>query len=200
MVQPHRHACLLAVSEEQRAEVAARFIRGGEDVVCFGREPDWLLRRLHEDGFPPVEVFIGAPSCEAVATLQSGDRLLCLFDNATLTGTRRTEVLAGHDEVLTAPALYDDGVLRITRLADGLRLAGELDISNRHAVIDVMRTGPAAIDMGSLRFVDAGGVVALYAAAHHRVRLLRTQPVPRRVVELFDPQAERLICEGADHG
>lgn len=166
----------------------------------FGPEPEWLLRRLREDGRPPVEVYVGKPSCDAIATLQSGDRLLCLFDNTKLSNARRSEVLAGHDEVVTAPSFYDDGILRITRLGDGLRLAGELDISNRHAVSDVLRVGAAVIDVSSLRFVDAGGVAALYAAAQGRLRLLRPQPVPRRVVELFDPRAERLVCVGVDRG
>lgn len=199
-MQPHRHACLLSVSEEQQAEVAAEFVLGGHEVVCFGLEPEWLLRRLREDGRPPVEVYVGKPSCDAIATLQSGDRLLCLFDNGKLSNASRSDVLAGHDEVITAPSLFDDGVLRITRLGDGLRLAGELDISNRHAMADVLRASPAVIDMASLRFVDAGGVAALYAAAHGRLRLLRPQPVPKRVIELFDPRAERLVCVGADHG
>jgi hypothetical protein len=50
--------------------------------------------------------------------------------------------------------------------------------------------------MRSLRFVDAGGVEAIYSATNGRVRLRYPQPVPRRVIQLFDPQAERLVCEG----
>ena len=119
----------------------------------------------------------------------SGERKLCLFDNRSLTGTQRAESSPGTPTRVAAPALYDDGVLRITRHGDGLRLAGELDVSNRHAVIEAMRgaSDPLTIDVASLRFIDAGGVAAMYAAAAGSVRLLHPQPVPGRVIELFDP-------------
>lgn len=200
MVTSHSHACLLAVSAEQRAEVAADFVAGDRDVVCFGFELDWLRRRLDEDGRPSVKEIERASLCGAVATLWSGDRRLCLFDNRSLTGAHRAEILAGHDGAVTAPALFDDGTLRITRYGDGLRFAGELDIANRYAMRVVREAAPDAIDVGSLRFLDAGGAVALYAATHHRVRLLRPRPIAQRVVELLDPRAERLVCEVTDHG
>jgi hypothetical protein len=125
---------------------------------------------------------------------------LCLFDNRSLTGAGRAEILAGHDMAVVAPALFDDGVLRITRYGEGLRLAGELDISNRHGLVTAMAGGPPVIDVRSLRFVDAGGVEAMYSATSGRVRLRYPQPVPRRVIQLFDPRAERLVCEGIGSG
>jgi hypothetical protein len=200
VVTPPDHACLLAVSEEQRAEVAADFVAGERDVVCFGFDLDWLRRRLAEDHRPPVEQAEHASPCGAVVTLWSTAHRLCLFDNDTLTGTRRAEVLAGHDGVVAAPALFDDGTLRITRVRDGLRFAGELDVANRHAMRVVREAAPDAIDVGSLRFLDAGGAVALYAATHQRMRLLRPRLITKRVVELLDPRAERLVCVVTDHG
>jgi hypothetical protein len=166
-----QHACLLSVSEEQRAEVAVRFTHTDEPVVCVCPESDWFLRRLREDGRGPVNVRPGPPSCDALATIRAGANTLCLYDNTTLTGAARAEILAGHDTAIAAPALFDDGVLRITRHGDGLRLAGELDISNRQGLVAAMERGADVIDVRSLRFADAGGVTAMYSAARGQVRL-----------------------------
>jgi hypothetical protein len=195
-VAPPRHACLLSVSQAQQAEVAARFSYAATDVVFLGADPEWFLSRLREDGRAPVPARPGPPSCDAVATVTARHGKLCLYDNAELTGAQRAKVLAGHDMAVSAPALFDDGVLRITRLVDGLRLAGELDVSNRHGLAAAMADGPSVIDMRSLRFVDAGGIETMYAAASGRVRLLYPQPVPTRVIRLIDPTSERLVCEG----
>jgi hypothetical protein len=184
------------VSQEQRAEVAARFCYAAPDVVFLGPEPDWFLRRLREDGHGPVTARPGPPTCGALATLLARDDTLCLYDNTSLTGARRREILTGHDAAVAAPALFDDGVLRITRHGDGLRLAGELDVSNRHGLVAAMAGGTRVIDVRSLRFVDAGGVEAMYSATSGPTRLRYPQPVPRRVIQLFDPRAERLVCEG----
>ena len=194
------HACLLSVSEEQCAEVAARFTRATERAVFLGPSPQWFLRRLMEDGRGPVLARPGPPSCGALATVCAGSARLCLYDNETLTGRQRRRVLDGHDMAVSAPAVFDDGVLRITRCGDGVRLAGELDVSNRHALVDVLSAGATAIDMRSLRFMDAGTVTAMYRAARGQVKLWYPQPVPRRVIQLFDPTAERLMCEGVGSG
>jgi hypothetical protein len=180
--------------------VAARFTRTDDHVVCLCPEPGWLLRRLREDGRGSVDVRPGPPTCGGLATLLAGTRKLCLYDNTALTGSQRARILAEHHVAVIAPALFDDGVLRITRHGDGLRLAGELDISNRHGMVAAMAQGVTAIDVRSLRFVDAGGVEAMYSAARDRVLLRYPHPVPRRVVELLDPKAERLVCEGVGSG
>jgi hypothetical protein len=199
VAQPH-HPCLLSVSAEQRAEVATRFTRTGEDAVFLGPDADLFLRRLREDGRSPVPARPGPPSCGALATVRAGHATLCLYDNATLTGPQRRAVLLGHDTAVVAPAVFDDGILRITQLDDGLRLAGELDISNRQGLLAAIAGGVEVIDIRSLRFVDAGGIAALYSAVPGRVRLRYPQPVPRRVIRLVDPHAERLVCEGAGSG
>lgn len=195
-----QHACLLSVSEEQRAEVAARFTRASDRAVFYGPSPESFLRRLREDGRGPVLARPGPPSCGALATVCVGGARLCVYDNGSLTGADRRGVLAAHEMAVSAPAVFDDGVLRITRSGDGIRLAGELDVSNRHALVAMMTEGVAAIDMRSLRFMDAGTVTAMYRAARGQVKLWYPQPVPRRVIQLFDPKAERLMCEGVGSG
>lgn len=199
VAQP-QHACLLSVSVEQRAEVAARFSRAGGDSVFVGEGADWFLRRLREDGRELVPVRPEPPSCGALATLSRGPAKLCLYDNAELCGPRRAAILRDHDLAVVAPALFDDGILRITRHGGGLRLAGELDVSNRNGLTVAMAGGVELIDVRSLRFVDAGGIAAMYSAARGRIRLWYPQPVPRRVIQLVDPQADRLVCEGMGSG
>jgi hypothetical protein len=189
------------VSQEQRAEVTARFVRTNEDVVFLGADGEWFLRRLREDGHGPIAVRPGPMRCAgALATLRSRTATLCVYDNAGLTGVQRAQALGDHETTVIAPAVFDDGTLRITLVTSGLRLAGELDISNRHALVAAMADGVEVIDMRSLRFVDAGGIAAMYSAASGRVRLLYPQPVPRRVITLVDPQARRLVCEGVGSG
>ncbi|MFL6118996.1 STAS domain-containing protein [Actinophytocola sp.] len=188
------------MSQEQRAEVAVRFARTDEDVVFLGANGEWFLRRLREDGHVPVPVRPGPSSCGALATLRSRTSTLCMYDNGALTGRQRARVLGEHGSAVVAPAAFDDGTLRITEVSNGLRLAGELDISNRHGLVAAMAADVEVIDMRSLRFVDAGGIAAMYSAASGRVRLLYPQPVPRRVIALVDPQARRLVCEGVGSG
>jgi len=199
VAQP-QHACLLSVSEEQRAEVAARFTRTTDRAVFLGPSPEWFLRRLREDGRDPVLARPGPPSCGALATVCAGAAKLCVYDNGELTGRQRGKILAQHDIAVAAPAMFDDGALRVTRCGDGMRLAGEIDVSNRHALVSAMSQGVTAIDMRSLRFMDAGTVTAMYGAAQGQVKLWYPQPVPRRVIQLYDPKAERLICEGIGSG
>lgn len=199
VAQP-QHACLLSVSEEQRAEVAARFTRTTERAVFFGPSPEWFLRRLQEDGRGPVLARPGPPSCGALATVAAGGARLCVYDNGLLTGEERRRILADHEMAVSAPGVFDDGVLRLTRSGEGIRLAGELDVSNRHALVAVIAAGVTVIDMRSLRFMDAGTVTAMYQAARGQVKLWYPQPVPRRVIQLYDPKAERLMCEGVGSG
>jgi len=183
--------------------VASAFIRAGDRVVFFGDDPDWFVRRLREDGHRRPDACSSPSPCGAEATVLSGDRKLCLYDSRSLSGTQRAAALARHVDVLVAPALFDDRLLRITRRGNTLHFAGEVDISNRHAMVDAMRCAsrePLLLDVASLRFIDAGGVSAMYSVAARGVRLLHPQPVPRKVIELFDPTAERLVCESAGRG
>jgi hypothetical protein len=193
-----RHACLLSVSQEQRAEVAARFSYAASDVVFLGPDPEWFLRRLREDGRSPIPARPGQQCGDSLARLVTNNDILCLYDNTTLTGPERAKILKRHDAAVIAPAVFDDGTLRITHHCGGLRLAGELDISNRHALIKAMAGAPTTIDMRSLRFADAGGIEAMHAATTNKIHLRHPQPLPKKVIQLFDPKAERLICESQD--
>jgi anti-anti-sigma factor len=148
---------------------------------------------------------------EEVATGRPA-RVLCLFDRRRFPEDEIEELRAMHRVEVEAPALYDDNLLRVTRIAPfRVRLAGEVDHSNRPVVSrlvdvtldDALRspTSPATIelDLSSLRFLDVAGAVALVHAAEafpesHRLALRGVRRGVLRVLERcgasFAPQLE----------
>ena len=128
-------------------------------------------------------------------------RALCLYDR-TRYPDDVIEVMRGlHDVQVESPALYDDSLLRVTRVRPfRLRLAGEVDHSNRPvlnrlvaATLDEALRGhdsPAVLelDLSSLRFLDVAGAVALVHAAEefpqsHRLALSGVRPGVQRVLD-----------------
>lgn len=128
-------------------------------------------------------------------------KVLCFYDRRRYPDTVQARLRAIHRHELTAPAMYDDGLLRITRTGLGAaRLAGEADHSN-HGMLDrlvgsvldeVLRApaGPEAVtvDVASLRFLDVAGAVALVQAAERfpsaiRLRLRAARPRVERVLD-----------------
>lgn len=128
-------------------------------------------------------------------------RLLCRFDRTHFDDEAMAAVRAVHtDELVVPPAVYDDGLLRVTRTgANGLRLAGEADHSNRtvirrlcDTVLDEsLRSGSdpvITLDLASLRFVDVSGVVGLVHTAEefpdsHRLVLRGVRPRVARALD-----------------
>ncbi|WP_219416897.1 MEDS domain-containing protein [Pseudonocardia nigra] len=97
---------------------------------------------------------------------------LCQFDAGAGAGDAHLEQLRRqHDVLVEAPALFDDGQLRITRTPGGLRLAGEADLRNRRELAAVLEEavagahGAPEVDIASLRFVDAACLRLLASAA-----------------------------------
>ncbi len=121
-------------------------------------------------------------------------RVLCFYDRHRFTDGVIERMRALHRIEIEAPALYDDGLLRVTRLGPfRMRLAGEVDHSNRPVVArmvaatldDALRSdsAPAALelDLSSLRFLDVAGAVGLVHAAEefpeaHRLALTGVRP------------------------
>jgi anti-anti-sigma regulatory factor len=142
-------------------------------------------------------------------------RALCLYDEQRYPAELLAELRAMHARELTGPAVYDDGLLRITRTAlGGARLAGETDHSNRGVLDRLLATvldatlrsptGPSAVtvDVSSLRFLDVAGAMAFVRAAErfpstHRLLLRGTRSRVHRVLErcgaLFVPQLDVLV-------
>jgi ABC-type transporter Mla MlaB component len=128
-------------------------------------------------------------------------RVLCLYDRHRYPDDAIARLRAMHHIELDAPALYDDNLLRITRTAPfRLRLAGEIDHSNRPTVLRLVATtldealrshsSPAALefDLSSLRVLDVAGAVGLVHAAEgfpetHRLGLHGVRPGVLRVLD-----------------
>lgn len=112
-----------------------------------------------------------------------------------------------HPVEVVAPALYDDGLLRITRDAPyRTRISGEIDYSNRDTVRAMIedeldhalrngtddrageRAGEIALHLDSLRFADVTAVTRFVQAADafptsHRLVLRGVQPTIRRLLD-----------------
>jgi anti-anti-sigma factor len=128
-------------------------------------------------------------------------RALCLFDRRRFSDDAIEQLRALHRVELDAPALYDDNLLRVTRVGPfRIRMAGEVDHSNRPvlqrlvdaALDEALRSHDAPdvleIDLSSLRFLDVAGAVALVHAAEgfpesHRLALTGVRPGVLRVLD-----------------
>jgi anti-anti-sigma factor len=128
-------------------------------------------------------------------------RVLCLYDRRRFPEGAIDEMRACHHTELVVPAIYDDGLLRITALGPAsARVAGEVDHSNRprirrllEAALDEALRSPAAptditLDLASLRFLDVAGAVGLVHAAEefpstHRLVLTGVRPRVMRVLD-----------------
>ena len=128
-------------------------------------------------------------------------RVLCFYDRRRFPDDTIERMCALHRVEIEAPALYDDGLLRVTRV-DRFhhRLAGEVDHSNRPVIArmvaatldDALRSddAPAALelDLSSLRFLDIAGAVGLVHAAEefpeaHRLSLIGVRPGVLRALD-----------------
>ena len=121
-------------------------------------------------------------------------RVLCLYDRHRFPDDAIERMRALHRVEIETPTLYDDGLLRVTRVDRfRLRAAGEVDHSNRPVIArmiaaaldDALRSDGApaalALDLSSLRFLDVAGAVALVHAAEefpeaHRLALTGVRP------------------------
>ncbi len=128
-------------------------------------------------------------------------RVLCFFDRHRFPDDAIEQLRALHRIELDAPAVYDDNQLRITRTGPfRLRLAGEVDQSNRPVVLRMVaaalnealrsHSAPTALefDLSSLRFLDVAGATVLVHAAEefpesHRLALHGVRPGVLRVLE-----------------
>jgi len=127
--------------------------------------------------------------------------LLCQYERPDWNIEELAELRAIHPIEMSAPAIYDDGLLRITRVAPFCtQVTGEIDFSNRDLVRDIidkeldraLRTlrhnGEIELHLESLRFADVTAIVQFMQAAEsfpqsHRLVLYGVQPVIRRVLD-----------------
>jgi anti-anti-sigma factor len=138
--------------------------------------------------------------------------VLCLYDRIRFPDEFVDAMRAAHSTEVLAPAVYDDGLLRITATATGsARVAGEVDHSNRARIrkllenaLDTALRAPDApdditLDLSSLRFLDVAGAVGLVHAAEefpsaHRLALTGVRPRVQRVLDRCGaPFASQLV-------
>jgi anti-anti-sigma factor len=141
-------------------------------------------------------------------------RSLCFYDRRRYPDTAIEDLRSQHRSERTAPAVYDDGLLRITRTGPSTaRLAGEVDHSNRPVIArllgstldEALRSHSAPTDitlnLSSLRFLDVAGAVGLVHAAEafpstHRLVLADVSPRVLRVLDRCGaPFAAQLVVE-----
>jgi hypothetical protein len=134
-------------------------------------------------------------------------RALCLYDRRRYPDYAIAELRGMHRRELTAPSIYDDGLLRVTRGGRArLRLAGQADHSNRGTIdrlvatllSEALRSDGAVtdvvLDLASLRFIDVAGAVALTHGARafpstQRLVLDGVRPAVQRVLDRCAPAA-----------
>jgi anti-anti-sigma regulatory factor len=127
--------------------------------------------------------------------------LLCQYERRHWSGADLARLGELHPVEVVAPALYDDGLLRATRLGPSrTRLSGEIDYSNRELVRLMIAkelerslrspepTFEVEVGLESLRFVDVTAVVQFVQAADgfpqtHRLVLRDPQPSVRRLLD-----------------
>ena len=127
--------------------------------------------------------------------------LLCQFERTDWPTSELTELCEMHSIEVITPAIYDDGLLRITRQAPfSTRVSGEIDFSNRHLVRGIIdkeldralrtadQTDEIQVHLESLRFADVTTIIQFVQAAEgfpqsHKLVLYGVQPCIRRVLD-----------------
>lgn len=142
--------------------------------------------------------------------------VLCPYDTRRFSTAEIEQLRGQHRLELVAPAVFDDGLLRITENGRfGLRLAGEIDHSNRSTLRGVLastldtairsgdRSNEILLNLASLRFLDVAGAAQLvqvaeeFPVSHHLV-LAGVRPMLQRLLDrcgaAFAPQ---LVIRGS---
>lgn len=127
--------------------------------------------------------------------------MLCQYEREHWSAAELAQLRAHHHVEVLTPAIYDDGLLRITREAPfSTRAAGEIDVSNRDLVRGIIdkeldralhtadHTDEIALHLESLRFADVTTITQFVQAAEgfpqsHKLVLYGVQPFIRRVLE-----------------
>lgn len=111
--------------------------------------------------------------------------VLCLYDGRE-DAPSAAAMTALHRASVSAPAVFDDGMLRVTASGRDVRLAGETDLSHRPALRSALR-GARAVDTASLRFLDVGALEALTRAVAAGAHLTRRSAAVERLLDACPP-------------
>lgn len=188
------------------AEHIQQAVRRGYSGLRIVGEMTWAVR----NGVPPDRLweFEGRLTDLVAARPASA---LCLYDRRGFSPGEVAAAEQTHPRGVAASPVHDDGMLRIlaTQLPPGLRLVGEMDLSNGYVLDGALRAaadgghGDVCVDASALEFIDVPGVSLLVEAAQRlgdNRRLVLESPgrVVRRILELGwgrDQPGNLLICE-----
>ncbi|WP_328470551.1 MEDS domain-containing protein [Actinoplanes sp. NBC_00393] len=127
-----------------------------------------------------------------------GDAMaICLYDRRVFTETALQRICWSHPATVdrdTAPSA--EPALRAVRTIDppGLRLTGDADLSNRHALQAVLENlfedtpdpgGPLTVDLSGLRFADSAAMrilLRIAVAESHRLRVVGCSATMQRLL------------------
>jgi anti-anti-sigma factor len=200
IVPSDRHRSPHEVAETVRAAVDAALAAGYPAVSITGRLTFVVKHAGGESGMRESGMADYHRVIEEVVRHRPA-HVLCIYDRARYPEEVVEAVRAAHRTEVVAPAIYDDGLLRITALGPGsARVAGEVDHSNRprirsflEAALDKALRLPDAptdicLDLSSLRFLDVAGAVGLVHAAEefpnaHRLVLTGVRSRVQRVLD-----------------
>jgi anti-anti-sigma regulatory factor len=190
---------------EIRASTATHFTGGrldsGRALACLTEAGEQARRQGRHGVYALIDASWGAHdppgqiAFEAATNELFGRRWLaavCQYDRALFAREAIDRVGCVH------PISPDQAALRYERRHHpaGLRLWGEVDLTNRHAFSTVLmplrqEAGKVVIDAGGLHFIDAGSAQLLVATATAR-------PHGRTVLRCGEPMARLLHRIGAD--
>ena len=150
--------------------------------------------------YPGVGV---GPQEDIVDRLMKGKPLtvLCPYRRDNLTWDEVDQIRELHDTEVVDEALYDDGLLRVTRPRPGwLRLAGRLDATNQAAALGVVataaRSGDRDLDLASLRDIDAVAAHAMITSIGRGIRLRHPGPLVQRLARLLARRPSPVTAPG----
>jgi anti-anti-sigma factor len=181
-----------------------------EDPQEVGRALRAAVLRCRGEGFPGLRV--AAEMEEFTAAAGSLDRLLrwermasrlqvqagvttvCQYDERRLDGGDAALIAAEHSALAAYAGPQPLAAFLATREPWGLRVLGEVDLSNRPAFLRALRARLAAhpdvrLDLGEVTFMDVGSLRAVFRLAAGlgtggRIVLANLRPQVRRVVAL----------------
>ena len=144
------------------------------------------------------------PQESVIHRLMKGKPLtvLCPYRRQNLTYDEVDQIRELHDAEVIDEALYDDGLLRVTRPRPGwLRLAGRMDATNHAAALRVVamaaQSGDRDLDLASLRDIDTVAAHAMITSIGRGIRLRHPGPLVQRLARLLASRPTPVTATGS---
>ncbi|MGH3343542.1 MAG: MEDS domain-containing protein [Carbonactinosporaceae bacterium] len=161
-------------------------LEGGYRALSVTGEMSWALR-----GYPGSDRVVEFESRVASVFAARPVLAVCQYDRRRFPAGQLAALQRVHPGVLADELAYEDTLLRVTRtrLPQGLRLVGEVDLTNVEALRELVREqvqrsrGALHLDLSGLGFIDVRGARLL---VHHAT----TASSHRRLVILESPGPE----------